>query len=239
MLPKIEAPLFETKLPLTGLKITFRPILVKEEKTILIATQSDDPDQMRLCVRQILTNCIQNKDFDPDKYPLADIEYLIIQIRDKSLGGSIDQEYTCNADIAGDVCGTKFKVKIEFNKLEIVRGTAKDKVQITDKIGLKLKPLTFGILTKAASSKNDEPFDYAILTDAIDFVFEGDNTYKLSESSKEEIEEFFDSMKKEHIDAVSEYIQSMPHYEIAVKHKCTKCGTQHDFKVNDLANFFQ
>lgn len=233
-LPKIETPVFNAKLPLTGLSITYRPLLVKEEKIILIATQANDPDQMRLAVEQILTNCIVSpKDFNVKAQPLADIEYLLIQIRDKSLGGFIESEYTCT----NNDCNTKFKIKMEFKDLEIVRGESKDKFQINEKIGIKLKPPSFGVISRI-SEETSTVFDYELLADAVDFIFDKENTYKFSESTKEEISEFFDSLQKDKLDLIYDFIGSMPKYEINMKHKCINCGFEHEIKVDDLANFF-
>lgn len=237
MLPKIDVPIFNTELPLTKLKVDYRPIVVKEEKIILIATQSGEPEEMRTAVEQILSNCVLTKDFDANKLPLADIEYLLIQIRDKSLGGEQELEYTCNRDFKEELCNTKFNLKVDFTKLECVQGDlTKNKVSL-GKVGLKLKPPSFGVLRKIATK--DDVYDYDLLADTVDFVYEGDNTFKMNEQTKEEIKEFFDSMPKAKLDEIYDYIAAMPRYEFNAKHKCVKCGFEHNLKVSDLSNFFQ
>ncbi len=237
MLPKIDVPIYNTTLPITRLKIDFRPILVKEEKIILMATQNNNPEEMRSAVEQILRNVVLTKDFDANRLPIADIEHLLIQIRDKSLGGSQELEYTCNNEIEEDtLCNTKFKIKVDFSKLEIIQNQANDKIDL-GKIGIKLKPPTFGILKRVTSP--DDVFDYELLADAVDFIYSGQDTFKMNEQTKEEIKEFFDSMPKQKLDEIYDYIESMPRYEFNTQHKCVKCGFEHNLKVSDLSNFFQ
>lgn len=237
-LPKIDIPIYETELPLTKLVVKYRPLLVKEEKIILIATQSDDQNEIRQAVEQILTNCILTENFNFSKMPLADIQYLIIQIRDKSLGGEQTLEYSCNNQINDKICSEKFKLKIDFSKLEIKQGDlTKNKVQINSKIGLKLKPPSFSIIRKASST--DDFFDYDILADVVEFVYDEKSTYKMNEQTKEEIEEFFNNLPKKKLDEIYEYIENMPRYEINLNHTCKTCNFEHKITVGDLENFFQ
>jgi hypothetical protein len=171
--------------------------------------------------------------------PISDIEWLLICVREKSIGGKQEVEYVCNEKFEDKPCGSTFKETIDFTKLEIIRGDdkIKDKMELSPGMGIKLKPPSFNTLY--LEEKTDDIIDYSRLADIVEYVYDKDQVYKFSEATKDEIKEFFDSFGKEQIDQLYQYISSMPRYEINIQHKCKKCGFEHKIKVDDLSNLFQ
>lgn len=232
MLPKLDIPIYETILPVSQQKIEYRPMLVKEEKIVLLATESKDDKTIQKAVEQVLTNCIVNK-VNPNDLPLADVEYLLIQIRDKSLGGIQESEYICNEN----GCDARFKLTYNFTEMKIDRSDNEkpNKIQLSKTVGIKLKPPSYGVLKDILSP---EPYDYKVLADVVEVVYDDKQVYKLTESSAEEIEAFFDSFPKKKIEELYAYIDSMPKYTIKKEHVCKKCGHKHEIVIQDLANLF-
>lgn len=237
MLPKLDLPVYDTTLPVSGLKLTFRPMLVKEEKIVLLAAESKEEKDVQKAIEQILTNCIVIGP-NPNDLPLADIEYLLIQLRDKSLGGIQESRYVCNhVGEDGVACDATFKIEYNFSEMKVERPETPvpDKIELSGKMGIKLKPPSYGVLKDIF---NPEPFDYKVLADVVECVYDENSIYKLSEATEKEIQEFFDSFPKKKIEEVYRYIESMPTYSIKKTHTCGKCGHVHNIEIRDLANLF-
>ena len=121
-LPKLDVPLYQIKIPSTGKEITIRPFLVKEEKLLLIAAQSKDQAEIINTTKQIINNCIVDGDVNVETLPFFDIDYIFIALRAKSVGESIDINFTCNNVIEdGEACGSRFTAKIDITNCEIVK----------------------------------------------------------------------------------------------------------------------
>ena len=148
MLPKIDVPLYEITLPLSKKKVKFRPFLVKEEKILLMASESEDPNSVMLAIRQIINNCCIS-DLDVDLLPILDFEYFFMHLRARSIGEVIDLQYKCNNTLSGEGDDAKkcnATVKLSFNALEI-EPDIKDinnKLQLTPKLGVVMKYPNFG-----------------------------------------------------------------------------------------------
>ena len=140
MLPKIDVPLYEITLPLLKKKVKFRPFLVKEEKILLMAAESEDEKAVILAIKQIITNCLVSK-IDIDDLPILDFEYLFLHLRARSVGENIDLQYTCNNDINKGEENKKCNhmVKLSFNALEIepkLNEKEVNKIELTPKLGI-------------------------------------------------------------------------------------------------------
>lgn len=235
-LPKIDVPTYDLTLPSNGKKVTFRPFLVKEEKLMLMAALSNDEDEIKRTVKQIINNCIINSDFNVETAPVFDVEYILMNIRIKSIGDIIKNEYICNNEVDGKKCGMEFNVEIKLSDIEVVKEEANPEIWLTDKIGVKMKWPTFTAMKK--KNAKDRAFDYDLLANCIEHVFDKEQTYKFKEQSKKEIEEFFDGLNKEQFDKIVEYISKIPKFEVHKEKKCPSCGFMHSIDVKDMLSFF-
>ena len=113
MLPKIDVPIYNVKLPSTGQELSVRPFLVKEEKMLLMAVKSDDAQEIIRTTKQVINNCIVSPEIDVDTLPFFDIDYLFIALRAKSVGESIDVNFICQSEVDGDKCGGKLKQRTD------------------------------------------------------------------------------------------------------------------------------
>ena len=153
-LPKIDSPIYDLELPLSKQKIRFRPFLVKEQKNLLMAMESNDSDSIEKNIKQVLTNCTLTEKFDVDSLPVLDIEYYFLNLRARSVGEVVENKYRCDNQItteAGDVksCGNIMEsslnildIKVEFNKEN------QDVIQLTPTISVRLKYPQFSVLKK-------------------------------------------------------------------------------------------
>ena len=132
-LPKIDVPLYDLTLPSNGKKLSFRPFLVKEEKIMLIAAMSKEEDEVKRSIKQIINNCVVG-DFNVDSAPVFDVEYVLMNIRVKSIGDVIKNEYICNNEVNGVKCGAEFGVEIRLNDIVVEKQEANPEIWLTDKI---------------------------------------------------------------------------------------------------------
>lgn len=233
-LPKIDVPLYDLNLPSNDKKISFRPFLVKEEKLILMAAVSNDEAEIKRTIKQVVNNCIVSKDFDIDEAPVFDIEYVLMNIRIKSIGDVIKNQYVCNNVVDEKKCGNEFNVDIRLNEIETIKEPVKDEIWLTKDVGVKMRWPRFS----SVKNNKKDAFDYELIAECVEYVFDKEQTYKLREQSKKEIEEFFDGLSKEQFDKITDYLKKIPRFEVHKKHKCEKCGFEHSIDIKDMLSFF-
>lgn len=234
-LPKIDVPIYELTLPSNNKKISYRPFLVKEEKIMLMAASSQDEAEIKGAIKQIVNNCVLDTDFKVDDAPLFDIEYILINLRIRSVGNEIATEYVCNNPVNDKACGHKFTVTTKLDEIETVKNDKiKSEIWLTPEMGIKLKYPRFG----AAKSAADNVYDYDALADCVEYVFDKDQNYSFKDHTKKEIAEFFDSLNREQFAKIEEFLENVPHFMSKKKHKCEKCGFEHELVKEDYASFF-
>ena len=177
-LPRIDTPIFDLKLPLSGKNIKFRPFLVKEQKNLLMALEADDKETIERNIKQILHNCTLTENINIEKLPVVDVEYYFINLRAKSVGEIVDNTYICNNEVEGKNCGNKMKVSIDLNDIQIQNYSPDDSlIQLTPKISMKMKYPEFSVVEKLSENKNSVDAAFKIIVDSIEYIFDGDQYY--------------------------------------------------------------
>lgn len=143
-LPKIDLPNYEIKIPSTGQAITIRPFIVGEEKLLLLAVAGKDPNEIINTTKTVIKNCIVSGDVNVDTLPFFDIDYIFVALRAKSVGESVDVNYTCNNVVEDHLCGATFLAKIDISNCEIVKNPEISMdVKLSGKILIKMKYPTY------------------------------------------------------------------------------------------------
>lgn len=238
MLPKIEAPRYEVELPVSKQKLSFRPMLVKEQKVLLLAMEADEPQFITNNITQILQNCTLN-DIDIDNLPLVDIEYYFLNLRARSVGEEIESSYKCENIVEdGKKCGNLMDVKYKVLDVKINIPEKQDVILISDTVGVKMKYPTYAIIEKLKKMDSyvDVGFEFAI--NCIDYVFEGDSFYYIHETPREEVIQFLESLTKDQFGKIEDFIMDLPTIEKTVNMTCSKCGFEHNITVKALEDFF-
>lgn len=242
MLPRIDVPVYEVKLISNGKTVKIRPFLVKEQKLFLMASESEDPKETINVIRQVLKNCILD-DINVNDLPTFDLEYLFFNLRARSVDEVVDLKYKCNNTIKGED-GEEKKcngtVEYKLNLLEVqpsVNPEHSNKIKITDNLGIALKYPTFDLVEKYESlSENDMMLE--VLMDCIDYIYDADNMYYAKDSSREELQEFVDSLQQKNLEDIKKFFDTMPELKKDLHFKCPKCGYEEDIQVKGLQNFF-
>ena len=231
-LPKIDVPLFEIEQPSTGKKLTCRPFLVKEEKILLMAQQSDDDKERILAIKQILTNCVQDKNFDPDKLTTFDIDYMFIRLRARSIDNMVTLIYR---DFEDDK-EYKFDVNLDDIKIE-KSGDHTNKIEINKSLGIMMRYPTVTALNEVSVDSTPEEIAEVLMLNCIDKVYDDDNVYNVDDEPREEIETFINSLNIETYNKIRSFFETMPKMSYVIEYK-NSLGSDRRIELSTLKDFF-
>tara|TARA_Y100000022_G_scaffold87577_1_gene75449 strand:+ start:885 stop:1595 length:711 start_codon:yes stop_codon:yes gene_type:complete len=233
-LPKLNVPKYKLKLPSDGRSVNFRPFLVKEEKILLLATETGEQDQIVAAIKDIIKECTDITDVD--KLATFDIEYLFLQIRTKSVGESVDVSITCPDD--GE---TEVKVSIPLDEIKVVktRGHKKD-IKLSDEVAITMGypsletfvQMNFGDDTNQV----DQVFDMA--ASCVETISDTNQVYDCSSIPKKEVVEFFEQLSSKQFMMIQDFFEKMPKLTHKVKVTNPNTGVESEVVLEGLASFF-
>lgn len=233
-LPKIAIPKFSVKLPSTGEKVHFRPFLVKEEKVLLIALQSEDEADIIDAVRDVVVACVDEK-LNVAKLPYFDIEYLFLNIRAKSVGEQINLEYrhTGGVNYQGIACDavTPVQINIEEVNVDKLEGHT-NKIMLTDKLGIEMKYPSIDEVNSIAKGTDE----LEMLARCIKCVFDEENVYD-PDNIADSIA-FIENLNSEQFAKITQFLNSMPKLRHTIKYTCRGCGQEDVVNLEGLSDFF-
>ena len=237
MLPKIDVPSYDIVLPVSKTKVTFRPFLVKEQKILLMAMESQESDFIETNIKQVLRNCSLSE-LNIDELPLVDIEFYFLNLRAKSVGEEVETKYKCENIVEEKPCDNIMNVK--YNVLEVdVRIPEGDKIiKLAEDIGIKMKYPSFAILNKLKAENDSAKVAFELIAECIEYVYDKDNLYYANEIPKEELDAFLDQLTTEQFKEVQKFIEELPKIEKTIEVKCSKCGFEHKIVSKELTDFF-
>lgn len=228
-LPVVSTPTFTTKIPSTGQEIEYRPFLVKEEKTLLIALEGKDPKDIAREVSNLLNDCIISE-VNVKELATFDVEFLFLRLRGKSVGEVI----TVSVGHPDSECPHKTEVQINLDDIN-VQGEIKDKkVMLNDNLGVMLKYPNIDAVSRGDMSTTEEIFSF--VADHIDYVFDTEQVY--SDFTKSEIEEWIGTLNQNQFQKISNWYSDMPTLKHTVEWTCPKCGEKDSITLEGLQSFF-
>ena len=238
-LPKLDVPTYEVELPVSKIKIKYRPFLVKEQKNLLMAMESNETTTIQQNIKDILYNCTITEGIDIESLPIIDVEYYFLQLRAKSIGEIVEARYRCNNEVEGKECGNIMEKDINLNDIEVQMEDSVDpEIQLTDKIIIKMKYPEFGIVKDSLEYDNISDITFNMIAESIQYIYDGDQFYYATEAQPGEMLDFVESMNQEQFAKVEEFFNSLPKLKETIELDCSKCGFHHRIDVEGLANFF-
>jgi len=237
-LPKIQTPIFETKLLSNGKVIEYRQFLVKEQKILLMASESKDEKDTIKAVKQVLNNCIITPDIDIDNLPIFDIEYLFLQLRARSVGETAKLKYKCNNLIGDDkqVCGNVVKIFVNLLEIEPTFDPShSNDIKLSEKLGVVMKYPTFTMVEKLNIKTEVDMLN--VISVLIDYIYDEDQIYYAKDSTKEELEDFVDGMSQDDIEKIRKFFNTMPRIKKDVEFKCKSCGYAETMHLEGIQSF--
>lgn len=248
-LPKIELPIYEVKVVSLPTPVKFRPFLVKEEKLLLMALQTNEEEAILSTIKQVVNNCLLEITIDIDKMPIFDLEYLFLNIRARSVGEEVESYYLCRnkvytKDAEGNEtvedCAHMMPIKINILEIKPPIDDLPSKIMITNTIGIQLKYpnlKSFAPIKNAVTSDNNEAI-FNMIYECSEYVYDSDGLYYTKETTKEEFYTFLESLTQEQFDRVLAFFENLPQITHDVTHTCEKCGFEHEIHMEGLNDFF-
>jgi ribosomal protein L44E len=234
-LPRMSTALYTLGIPSTGEQITFRPFLVKEEKSLLLAQQSEDLDVLIPTLKQIIKDCVQQP-INPDRLAVFDVEYIFTQIRAKSVGEKVELFFTCGHC---EQENNKVKIPIDLTQIPIIRDpNHTNKVHLFDDCGVIMRYPNLDTFKKADGKTDDVESVMEVVIDCIESIYQGDEVFYASEQTREELNEFVMNLTKKQFDKLEEFFVNIPKYRQHIEFSCPACGSHNETDLEGPASFF-
>ena len=231
-LPKLDSPVYELEQPSTGEKIKYRPFLVKEQKTLMMAQESEDDKQVKEALAGLISNCTFSE-IDPYKVPIFDIEFLFLRIRGKSVGETVDLSLLCPDD-------NKTRVNKSINLEEIgvnMKVGHTNEIEITDKIKMIMRYPTLNDMEDV-----DDPTQlgsvFPMILRCVHEIHDGEKIYNRVDMSEKDLEEFIDSLTGEQFEKVGEFFETMPKVQHAIEVTNPKTKKKGEVVIEGIQSFF-
>jgi hypothetical protein len=231
----MSVPKYMVTLPSTQEQISMRPFLVREEKVLMIALESNDAAQISRAVKEIILSCYDLKNLD--SLTVFDIEYLFLQLRAKSVGENMNIQIKCQ----DEKCDGLTPLSINVDDVEIINKN-QERTILLDKdlgVGLEMKYPSIEIISSLDIEKlNSIEGVMDLIVDCVDSIFDDENVHEASAQSKEELQEFVESLSSEQFKKVQNFLQEVPAVYYKTDYKCDKCNKKHEVELRGLNSFF-
>ena len=236
-LPKISTPTYELELPSTGETIQYRPFLVKEEKLLVIALESEDTKQITTAIKTVIKNCILTKNVKVESLPTFDIEYLFLNIRGKSVGEEIDVNIICPDD--GE---TQVSVKINLDDIKVQTSEEhQNKIKLDNSIMMEMKYPSLDQFIKNNFDFNDKNAmdqSFELIGSCIDKIYTEDEVWTSAVCTKKELSDFLESMNSSQFKGIEKFFETMPKLSHTIKVKNPVTEIESEVVLEGLASFF-
>jgi len=232
-LPKLETPTYETTIPSTGKTIEYRPFLVKEEKILMMAQESQDTAQAIGALKKIISSCTFGK-VDPNELTTYDAEFLFLQLRIKSVGETVEFQIKCS----DPDCDGMTDVIVDLTQVDVIMPEEPPvtNIKLNDNIGMTLKEVT---LKDAIGLSGKEMEDITgLVATVIDTIYDDEKVYNVKDVPKKELATFIDSLNHNQLELVTEFIQKQPQIKKEIRYTCVKCGKENVIVLSGLQDFF-
>ena len=234
-LPIVETPRYELTLPSQETKVQYRPFLVKEEKILYVALESGDEKEMQQATKQILKSVTFDK-LNVEELPTFDVEYIFLQVRAKSVGEIAKFKIICPDDKE-----TYGDVEVDLSKVEVEVDDAHSNNVVLDekrKLGVVMKYPNMKVLYSQEFKSLKYEDIISLIIGCVEYIYEGEKNYPVSESTQEELKDFFESLPQEQFGKIRKFFESMPRLRHETKVKNPKTGVESKITFRGLQDFF-
>ena len=235
-LPKISTPTYELVIPSTKKKIKYRPFLVKEEKVLIIAMESENTTTIANAVKEVISNCVLTRGVKVNELATFDIEYLFLNIRGKSVGEEVEVLVTCPDD--GE---TKVPTVITLDEIEVQfdKDHSRD-IKLDDELSMRLKYPSMDEFVKSNFTLNDIDVDdtFEIVMSCIEQIYNEEESWSAKDCTKKELKEFVEQLSSKQFKEVEKFFATMPKLSHTIKVTNPNTGVVNDVVLEGLASFF-
>ena len=236
-LPKIATPTYELELPSTGQTVKYRPFLVKEEKLLVLALESEDTKQITTAIKAVLKSCVLTKGIKVEHLPTFDIEYLFLHIRGKSVGEELELNITSPDDEQ-----TQIPVTINLEDIEVQKNDEhNNQIKLDDNLMMEMKYPSLDQFIKnnfdfAEENQMEQSFD--LIGTCIDKIYNEEEVWATADCTKKEVKEFLESMNSSQFKDIEKFFETMPKLQHTIKVTNPKTKVESEVVLEGLASFF-
>ena len=229
-LPQLNTPTYELEVPSTGVKISYRPFLIKEQKVLMIAQEQGGERALLKAVGNIIKDCTMGTIENPEDLPTFDMEYLFLKIRGKSVGDKVELNLLCPDDEK-----TRVLTEVDLNEIKIEKGESTNTIQLSDEIGITMKYPTVKDLINFGNEKSTVKMTFDIVQSCTVNIFDANDVYE--DFSRKELQDFFEQLNTEQFDKIQKFFDEMPKLKHTVKVKNPNTGVESDIVLEGLQSF--
>lgn len=223
-----DTPKYEMTIPSSNKKVRYRPYLVKEEKVLLLANESQDQNSIMSAITDTVLACV-NEEVRREELTTFDLEYMFVKIRSKSVGEKIEMYYSCNH------CEQENEVMIDLEQVECEIEERNQMIELTDEITVEIGYPSYD---RIDIETNETDTGFSIIADSIKTVYTKEERIDMADESKESIRRFLESMTSLQFRKVAEFVKKMPIVMIQDSFVCTSCGTENRIEIRGISDFF-
>ena len=236
-LPKIATPTYSLELPSTGKSINYRPFLVKEEKLLVIALESEDNKQITTAIKAVIKACVLTKGIKVETLPTFDIEYLFLNIRGKSVGEELEVNIICPDDKE-----TTVKTTIYLDDIKCIKSEGHtNQIKLDDNIMMEMKYPSLNEFIKNNfdfDEKNQMEQSFELIGSCVDKIYTKEESYAASDCTKKEMNDFLESMNSQQFKKIEEFLTTMPKLSHTIEVTNPKTKKKSEVVLEGLASFF-
>ena len=236
-LPKISTPTYELELPSTGKKIKYRPFLVREEKLLVIALESEDTKQITTAIKNVIKNCIHSRGVEVESLPTFDIEFLFLNIRAKSLGEEIEVNIICPDDET-----TTVPVMINVDEIQVQKQKEHtNKIKLDDTLMMEMKYPSLDQFIQSNfdfTERNQLEQSFELISSCVDKIYSEEEAWDSSDVTKGEIIEFLEQMNSSQFKEIETFFETMPKLAHTIKVKNPNTKVTSSVTLEGLSSFF-
>jgi len=237
-LPKINTPTYELTLPSTGKKIKYRPFLVREEKILIMAMESEDMKDITNSIVQILSDCILTENVKVESLATFDIEYLFLNVRARSVGETVDVNITCPDDGETQV---EMSIDIDTIKVQKTKGH-KNIIKLDDDLSMKLRYPSLEQFVEnnfeTADGTSEVGQSLSMITSCVEMIYNSEESWEASDYSKKELDEFIEQLNTKQFKEIEKFFTTMPKLSHTIVVKNPKTKVESEVVLEGLASFF-
>lgn len=237
-LPMNSTPIYNLVIPSTKKSITYRPFLVKDQKTLLIAQQSDDQRIMIDSLKEVIKSCV-TEPIEINKLAIFDIEYIFTQLRSKSVGETVDIVLSCDEDHGEDNAKAKIQHTVDLSQLTVQEKEGHtNKIELFGTVGVVMKYPNIDDVKKLQGGEVTADDTFKLVASSIDYIYDSESVYHSKDQTEQELMDFINNLTSEQFGKIQSFFDTMPKLTHTVNYNCPVCNKAHTILLEGMQSFF-
>jgi hypothetical protein len=238
-LPLNSTPVYSLVIPSTKKTVNYRPFLVKDQKALMIAQQSEDQKVMVNTLKTVIASCVTDP-LDIDSLAMFDLEYIFTQLRAKSVGETVELIMSCDVDHGEQNKAAKVKVSVDLSQIQVEsKDDHSKKISLWGDIGVVMKYPSVDIIKKFQNvSESDTESVFNIISQSIEYIYDGGEVYHSKDQTKEEMLEFINNLTTDQFSKIQKFFETMPKLTYDINYSCPVCSKAHHVRLEGMDSFF-